>query len=147
MKSQELKIGNFIFDDEGNLVRITGFKPFGHSTRCDEEEGCDLLIDIYSQDGQIRKNYEVDINYGKPIPLDEEWLLKFGFYKCSYDFLFWEHPKLKSVDFAGINWADEDFPEYQFLNVSINENIIQINYIHELQNLYFVLTNEELTFK
>ena len=81
------------------------------------------------------------------ISLTEEWLLNFGFKKSGYEFLFWEHPQLKSVDFAGINWADEDFPEYQFLNVSINGHIIQINYVHQLQNFYFTLTGEDLVLK
>jgi hypothetical protein len=79
MKASELRIGNLVFDDDGILSRVTGFKPYDYSVRCDEEEGCQLLVDLHPQDGRIRRDYELDTNFANPIPLKEEWLLKFGF--------------------------------------------------------------------
>ena len=70
-----------------------------------------------------------------PIPLTEEWLLKFGFvgnYKTYY---------------SNINLICElHFDEFnnQFDCVLDRYSITTIQYVHELQNLYFALTNEEL---
>ncbi len=100
---------------------------------------------FYVHDGESSlKSTWFDI---QPIPITEEWLLKFGFETCGYDLLFWEHPKLKGFQLGGINWADKDYPEYQFLNYQIDDNTFSIHYVHQLQNLYFTLTGEELTIK
>lgn len=65
--------------------------------------------------------------------LTDEWLLKFGFKKiktnnCTY----WT---LNNVDVWELNGG------------FANDLDIPIQYIHQLQNLYFALTNEELTAK
>lgn len=83
----------------------------------------------------------------KPLQLTRELLLNLGFVECGYEGLEWRHEKLKGLQFAGINWADEEFPEYQFLTYEIGEQIYQISYVHQLQNLFFILTGEELTFR
>ncbi len=82
-----------------------------------------------------------DIEDFNPIPLTEEILLKCGMVQCGYDLLFWKHEKL-SFEFAGINWADEEFPEYQFLTIEFSD--IKIEHLHQLQNFIFSLTGEEL---
>lgn len=71
-----------------------------------------------------------------PIPLTEEWLLKF-----------WMN------DGAVISIADEDFIHWTkddgvFLygsSYSTPVYLDNIKYVHQLQNLYFALTGEELT--
>jgi hypothetical protein len=80
-----------------------------------------------------------------PIPLTEEWLLKLGFKQCGYEMLSWKHETLlPSFNLDGINWADFDEPDYQFLNYKVADEILRIDYVHQLQNLYFALTSEEL---
>jgi hypothetical protein len=80
-----------------------------------------------------------------PIPLTEEWLLKLGFKQCGYEMLSWKHETLlPSFNLDGINWADFDEPDYQFLNYKVADEILRIDYVHQLQNLYFTLTGEEL---
>ena len=74
------------------------------------------------------------------IPLTEEWLVKFGF-------------KIKDGR-AMIGELEAPFYDYKldlFTNSDVN-NIYcykdfrkQIKYVHQLQNLYFALTGEELT--
>jgi hypothetical protein len=73
------------------------------------------------------------------IPLTEEWLLRFGFDKHPYSFgceLF----HLTEWDKYPLNWC-----------VAFNKNnaiiVHKLKYVHQLQNLYFALTNEELTLK
>ena len=68
----------------------------------------------------------------EPIPLTEEWLLKLGF-KYFLD------TKIYAID----NFFIEKEPDnkiavmYDYLNKSVE-------YVHQLQNLYFALTGEEL---
>lgn len=59
IQASELRIGNYVFDDEGILSKINGMQPYGYSIRCDEEEGCELLIDLYPQDGTIKKGFKI----------------------------------------------------------------------------------------
>jgi hypothetical protein len=79
----------------------------------------------------IKENYnEPTINSMNPIPLTEEWLLKFGFRRIDkYTFV------RKGIF---IHMRKRGFV---FSKKLIIENV------HELQNLYFALTNEELTMK
>jgi hypothetical protein len=72
----------------------------------------------------------------KPIPLTEEWLLKFGFLKRKKSLALdvFENKVLY------IRFDNQD--KYQFF---LNGKYIQIHYLHQLQNLYFALTGTELT--
>lgn len=102
--------------------------------------------------------YFKDIEWGdlKPIPLTVKWLVKFGFEKVKSVGFFWD---AKAVfvknDYAifyqvnkGINFdtdsqiitrlVDKSF-QYKNGHGIVNEII----YVHQLQNLYFALTNKE----
>ena len=73
----------------------------------------------------------------KPIPLTEEWLLKFGFkYYVNFNN---EYLKKGNIFFFGKKNALCQIGEYN------HDCIINITYVHQLQNLYFALTGEELT--
>lgn len=79
----------------------------------------------------------------KPIPLTEEWLLKFGFEKDQYGDFYIEFngTKYKSyiidinngISAFGVSYQDDTF--YFAWN---------IKYVHQLQNLVYALTGEEL---
>jgi hypothetical protein len=117
MKASELRIGNLVMD--GKDIEQVNARMI------------DMLVKI-----------EADFD---PIPLTEEWLLKLGFKQCGYEMLSWKHETLlPSFNLDGINWADFDEPDYQFLNYKVADEILRIDYVHQLQNLYFVLTGEEL---
>ncbi len=104
MKANELRIGNYVFD----RYKITQVdKYFYQSAEC------------------------FWTNEFKPIPLTEEWLLKFGFEKKDDDYIF--------------NGFSFTFDENTFYNHV--GKITNIYYVHQLQNLYFALTNDELTIK
>lgn len=75
-----------------------------------------------------------------PIPLTEDWLLKFGFEeKPKYS-----HPKYwKGNYFCNLNgefYTNNESYEGETLSTNIK-------YVHQLQNLYFALTGEELEIK
>ena len=74
-----------------------------------------------------------DLEYCKPIPLTEEWLLKFWFISNPYE----DRYEKGSIHIECIKTKGET---YLWI-----ENMPHIKYVHQLQNLYFVLTGEELT--
>ena len=92
----------------------------------------------------IDKNYfshyeQQDYIYA-PIPLTEEWLVKFGFERTSYGrqfkgFHLEAGSRVISTDVLS-SFCFEQIPDKKYL---------RITYVHQLQNLYFALTNEELT--
>lgn len=73
----------------------------------------------------------------EPIPLTEEWLIKFGFKRDElngYYYPTWRKfiPIYKRGHY------------YNFNGISLSCN--DFEYVHQLQNLYFTLTGEELTY-
>ena len=93
----------------------------------------------------------------EPIELTEEWLIKFGAFKhelkgqYGYKYFF---PMLDYIyvierdfnkhqsHFFGIQYTDCEGIEDQVFNFSFD-----LKYVHQLQNLYFALTGNELTIK
>ena len=93
--------------------------------------------EIYESDFitiRMAKNYE-------PIPLTEEWLIKFGLNKTV------DHPGRKLYEHDDIIplWFSDKrgITDFYASRVRIRE----CKYVHQLQNLYFALTGEELTIK
>jgi hypothetical protein len=67
----------------------------------------------------------------KPIPLTEEWLLKFGFEKALNGW-----------------WCPDEVVSYKEGYAGFGTNTYtQIKHVHQLQNLYFALTGKELEIK
>ena len=115
MKASELRIENYI-------------KMF-------EEDG---FIDIKLNLNDIC-NVECAIdNRFKPIPLTEEWLIKFGFEKLNVDIIRYEKSNL-IVEWLFERWTGRLYDDFE---TSIQ--ITEIKYVHQLQNLYFALTQKEL---
>jgi hypothetical protein len=98
---------------------------------------------LVSVDGKIlpvTQIFEKGLNCGnvgvlyelvKPIPLTEEWLEGFGF----------EYSDLNGD--SGL-WKIPPFQIYGKYNQFIYDYRLDVNYVHQLQNLYFALTGEEL---
>ena len=91
-----------------NTIRLKS-NDMSHPNYCDGSIGCFGLKNI------------------KPIPLTEEWLVKFGFKKGVKG---WFKTLDKNYKFNLYLYHDSKYKS-----------------VHQLQNLYFALTNEELTFK
>jgi hypothetical protein len=109
-------------------------------------EAKDLRIGNWIKRPNYKNPYQVNkssfigwkMNYYKPIELTEEWLLKLGF---------------KSDPYHDLYYANK--PD-GFFNIDINKTRgrlelhykhIELKYVHQLQNLFFALTGEELTLK
>lgn len=110
MKENELRVGNYVNLPHGDC-QILYF----------------LKVGVHLTDGNGGTFHSL-----KPIPLTEEWLVKFGLNN---------YPNRKNFYNLG---------EYSILLTTettlfyIGRNIIKIKYVHQLQNLYFALTGEEL---
>lgn len=80
----------------------------------------------------------------KPIPLTEEWLVKFGFVKTYYDFEKGYIKFDKNISDYGCEGIKSNF--WLVPNGDDDWYRIPLNllYVHQLQNLYFALTGEEL---
>ena len=123
MDARELRIGNLMELPNGEISKVTGFTENGKVwfVREPKHEECALKI-----------------NQVKPIPLTEEWLFEFGFIDdFSKDF---------RVRLIGHRLGDFFITEKMKLLTS-DINSVKIKYVHQLQNLYFALTGEELTIK
>jgi hypothetical protein len=116
MKAQELRIGNLVRNNLNGEI----LKP------------CDVLCDGINTDKIEGLNY----GFIEPIPLTEEWLFKFGFERQENNW------KTLDLHFATIGWEKLAGIALSFEKESIY--LPHIKYVHQLQNLYFALTNEEL---
>ena len=117
MDAKELRIGNW----------------------CSDCEGCNYQVTALSILNMV--NFSNGYNPCS-IPLTEEWLLKFGFEKITHD--------VRSYSY---HICDKN-ERYWFFRISgqfgtITREITcvlsyEIKHVHQLQNLYFALTGEEL---
>jgi len=127
MKANELRIGNLVYYESENDYN----KLEKYLCKIDGE-------DIHKIDRE--ENYA---NSHKPIPLTEEWLLKFGFEKDGFDWIIKLHYDTELI---------LNFGKYSNAVIQDNEDGDSISlhnpkYVHQLQNLFFALTGKELTIK
>ena len=120
MKASELRIGNLATDSSGNLLRVIGLNDDSISYG---------VFD--SSKFPLPKRWQ-----GKPIPLTDEWLLKFGFTENTTSWTNWQSKR---------HCKEVRLIKSQKNVVTFNLN--RINSVHRLQNLYHALTGEELTIK
>jgi hypothetical protein len=117
MKANELRIGNLIrFKDDKDTIELT------------EENFSNLIL--------FKTLHRLE-----PIPLTKEWLLKFGFEKNGNYLL---EIKDNGAFFYDLNDKEFWVGGYDSCVSSQGFIISNIEFVHQLQNLYFVLTNNEL---
>jgi hypothetical protein len=120
MEANELRIGNLVclhFTNQN--LEIKSIEYWKDS---------DYII-IF--DGNIIEN----LKKLKPITLTEDWLIKFGFEDRND---YWKKKKVKMV------WSSRIIKTGERLGIR-HEKYDHIQYVHQLQNLYFALTGNELT--
>ena len=129
MKAKELRLGNLIYVKYDGINPQTKIRKVSLAT-----------ISEVTRDGN-------DISY-KPIPLIEEWLLKFGFKKASQ--------QDSSYSRLSVNLDNYHILEYSKIDNCVHITNTQdcyynietsAEYVHQLQNLYFALMGEELIIK
>lgn len=123
LKASDLRIGN-------KLLFLGDVVTFKNITEIRE----DGIFWIKTFEPKIEsKNFHF-----KPIPLTEEWLLKFGLKKTEYKSQIIYDSGLQNSTYIII---DENNSSYFMWGAYLTS----IKYVHELQNLYFALTGSELT--
>jgi hypothetical protein len=133
IKASELRIGNYYNHNE-EIRQVTP----------------NTILDVW----------ESEREWCKPIPINEEWIEKFGFQLFDYEEL--EHEDFPNFFYKSYKiypritkryyYAITNAPDGKFdftIKVEFADEILitSINYVHQLQNLYFALTNNELTWK
>jgi len=109
MKPNELRIGNWVRQRESDTyIQIEQY------LLCNEE-----------------------LCHYQPIPLTEDWFLKFGIERRQIkDLISYNTNQLELYQYASNN--NKIFFEHA-------DGEVELKYVHQLQNLYFALTGEELT--
>lgn len=120
MKANELRIGNLV-NRLGETTKITAIQTI-------DVGGIGYVSTL--------KSGAITTSQIEPIPLTEEILLK-----CGFEIFPWGYVIKSSNDF-GIRLNLKSF----VYEVSGN-SAVKVNYLHQLQNLYFSLTGEELKIK
>jgi len=105
IEARELRIGNLVFD------ALNGDLTLRQENLCDFANGFIHL---------------------QPIPLTEEWLIKFGF------------ELVDSHDDHLYYLSETDFSLDRNMQFDNSYKRVELKFVHSLQNLYFALTNKEL---
>lgn len=118
MKASELRIGNYVKRKSSNTpLRIENF----------------VMDSVHFN--RSKKPYFSKVSNIEPIPLTEDWLLMFGF-----DYL--DSLSMYEKNGFGFKKSDINTIHYDYGLCSLS-----IKYVHQLQNLYFALTGDELELK
>jgi hypothetical protein len=114
MEARELRIGNYFSTGQNdNIAKVT---PNIIEALCESENR----------------------SWINPIPLTEEWLLKFGFQEICEKGSFEINRESFSLTYSeGKMW-------FCFGQFAEQSNTVPCKHVHQLQNLYFALTGEEL---
>jgi|688.fasta_scaffold599037_2 hypothetical protein len=126
MKANELRIGNWV------LI------PYNKSNK--EEGFFEATISQIGEFGAYVKPEDYE-----PIPLTEHWMFKFGFYETTKEHYVSGLYTLNNPDGFYINKETMCYCDIDYEGTTNDR--IKIQYVHQLQNLYFALTGEELTYK
>lgn len=117
-KTSELRIGNWVDQPNEGVTKVTS-----------------ILNDL-----QIKTETGYVDKYCRPIPLTEEWLLKFGFRKLNNNLYRLDYKsETFELTFYNKGW---NFGKY-YIDTTVYFSHDK-EHVHQLQNLYFALTGEEL---
>lgn len=126
MKANELRIGNWVkaFKSNESVYIINIYGSSG-------------LVDVISNGIQ---HFRISISlFTKPTPLTPEILVKMGFKELPNGCFELDRFGIMKIPNTGM------YPDIWEFGISCSD-LADIQYVHQLQNLYFVLTGTELEF-
>lgn len=145
MKANELRIGNYVY-----------------SQKCNKPETVCTVTGYLANDVWFKYEYK-DMWFGNPavnempcsiskllpIPITKEWLVRLGFEELTSEYVI----EINDENELRLGyWTEEDEPNYKGENEwcyvwdNCEKYVLRMpKYIHEVQNLYFVLTGKELS--
>lgn len=127
MDARELRIGNLLKDKAGKVFGVENVSEYG----LNGYSWSDTYYGTQSGGHEFTYNLE-DVS---PIPLTEEWLTKFGFNKDGdtkdllFDYAICLERRINDLFLVQVDWPHKKK---------------EIKYVHQLQNLFFALTGQEL---
>ncbi len=133
MKASELRVGNWVNFDSGwspEEPRQIEWHDIWHGIEKDKDA-----------------KHFVEWVALKPIPITNEWLLKFGFSKIESsvcDSFYIGHNPITHDWLFDITWLKNSIDYSYEGNPFYKNGYHELKYLHQLQNLYFALTQEEL---
>lgn len=131
MQASELRIGNLVtdgfYDSFKTIINVESIDKDGINHYIEDDGNWPEIARRW-----IEPEYKFEHLYG--IPITEEWLLKLGFEKGD---------KVYGHDKSRHHIVINEGFVYRVPGVSLR----RIQYVHQLQNLYFALAGEELTIK
>lgn len=121
MKASELRIGNYF---HGDVL-------------------CPSEYEVITAKEILDLNDDPLDDYYQPIPITEEWLIKLGFIQV---FGLYNNFKVKAGDY----WNSVKFIDGEWCYNNDDSDagcyfVTTIEYVHELQNLYYAINKAELT--
>ena len=131
MRATELRIGNLVLLKEIAYSTVTGiFHDAIQFERLDNWSGQCIISEV------------------KPIPLTEEWLEKLGFKKEEINYTIpYEDSEGYKYKHSVQLYEDEWIYSNDGSDAGCYTLEADITYIHQLQNIHFALTSEELVLK
>ena len=128
VQANELRIGNLLYYSEGDTI---GYMVVSNITKNS------FVAEPLNQKSEDCNNFQEGFN---PIPLTPNILEKCGFTKNKEWAILYFNPRM-GIRFYDFNYAECDIIQDQHFVAFKNSHM---KYLHQLQNLYFALTNEEL---
>jgi hypothetical protein len=124
MEARDLRIGNLIYDYRGEIVTINQI----------------ILNESFYFVGVKENHSRYLFDEIRPIPLTEEWLLKFGCKKLNN--VTYVTPEIKQH-----STYIRRCRKYYFYCALNNFRSVDLRFVHTFQNFIFALTGEELIYK
>lgn len=141
MKAQELRLGN-LGGTKYDGVLLTGKVISISDGR--------IVMDLETNDKDYVECHISPFDFN-PIPLTEGWLVKLGLRKLSchnptFDI---DCKEIGSYTIEYTTYESESIENYWRIDLSNNGvcRYVRIDYVHQVQNLYYALTQTELTIK
>jgi hypothetical protein len=128
MKARELRIGNWV----EQFIKNEGFSEIKVES--------DIIRSVeYHND----YGYDDDEIYYNSIPINDDWLIRFGFELEGLSYVKNMKARMKLMFFDGFISQLSIMQDDKEISFASNH----LQYVHELQNLVFALTGEELKTK
>lgn len=132
MEASELRIGNLVKPQNGDFTKIDA----------------SFFSTLYEWEStpEYYRYKEHPFSAWSYLPLTEEWLLKLGFEFRYIDDTCGEYRTHITNKEWGIFAFDVNSNGYSYTGYAATYSV-KLEFVHQLQNLYFALTGEELTIK
>jgi hypothetical protein len=129
MEAKELRIGNYVMDRGSKTLCIDWMD--------ENKVNMKMMLGVM----EVHPVTE-EFGYCKPIILTEEWLEKFGFHYHK------SKPCIYYIKSWGVNGVAIVLKDYHYVGFEYEMGkgyTKQIDYVHQLQNIYYALTGTDLT--